>query len=122
MHVQWLVGDKVVQETTIGALEPNGKTQASTTLNLANAGIFAVGCRIDRADRLPLDQENWLVAQVAGELPVLFVRSENESARDGAVVGTVCGGTRIQGKEAETWHAVFRPEMIYIEGIGLRRH
>ena len=28
MHVQWLVGDKVVQESAVAALEPHAKTQA----------------------------------------------------------------------------------------------
>jgi Mg-chelatase subunit ChlD len=112
MHVQWLVGDKVMQESAIGGLEQHAKTQASTTLKLADSGIFAVGCRIDRADQLPLDQENWIVAQVAGELPVLFVRSENGSAASVSSAELFAAALGFKGTEAEAWHAVFRPEVI----------
>src|SRR4029078_10314285 len=31
MHVQWLVGDKVMQESTVAALEPHAKTRAAHT-------------------------------------------------------------------------------------------
>ena len=112
MHVQWLVGDKVMQESPVAALEPHGKTQATTTLKLAESGIFAIGCRIDRADQLPLDQENWLVAQVASELPVLFVQSE--SASNSAVPSSelFAAALGFKGTEAEAWHAVFRPDVI----------
>jgi hypothetical protein len=112
MHVQWLVGDKVMQESTIAGLEPHGKTQATTTLKLADAGIFVIGCRIDRADQLPLDQENWLVAQVASELPVLFVRSESASASAVPSSELFAAALGFKGTEAEAWHAVFRPEVI----------
>jgi hypothetical protein len=112
MHVQWLVGDKVVQESTVAGLEPHGKTRATTTLKLPDAGIFAIGCRIDRADQLPLDQENWLVAQVAGELPVLFVRSESTGASAVSSSELFAAALGFKGTEAEAWHAVFRPEVI----------
>jgi hypothetical protein len=112
MHVQWLVGDKVMQESTVAGLEPHGKTQATTTLKLADSGIFAVGCRIDRADQLPLDQENWLVAQVASELPVLFVQSDNASASAVSSSELFAAALGFKGTEAEAWHAVFRPEVI----------
>jgi hypothetical protein len=112
MHVQWLVGDKVMQESTVAGLEPHGKTLATTTLKLADAGIFAVGCRIDRADQLPLDQENWLVAQVASELPVLFVQSESAAASSVSSSELFGAALGFKGKEAESWHAVFRPDVI----------
>ncbi len=119
MHVQWLVGDKVMQETDIGGLEPHAKTQVSTTLKLADSGIFAVGCRIDRADQLPLDQENWLVAQVAGELPVLFVQPENGSAASVSSAELFAAALGFKGKEAEAWHAVFRPEVIVTSALAM---
>src|SRR3954470_20894070 len=112
MHIQWLVGDKVMQESTVAGLEPHGKTQATTTLKLADTGIFAVGCRIDRADQLPLDQENWLVAQVASELPVLFVQSASVAASSVSSSELFAAALGFKGKEAESWHAVFRPDVI----------
>jgi hypothetical protein len=112
MHAQWLVGDKVKQESTIPALEPHRKTQVTTTLNLADAGIFAVGCRIDRADQVPLDQENWVVAQVAGELPVLFVKSEGDSSTDVPSSELFAAALGFKGKNPAAWHAIFRPEVI----------
>ena len=118
MHVQWLVGDKVMQESSVAGLEPHAKTQATTTLKLADPGIFAIGCRIDRADQLPLDQENWLVAQVAGELPVLFVRSENGSTASVSSPELFAAALGFKGKEAEAWHAVFRPDVITPAALG----
>ncbi len=118
MHVQWLVGNKVVQESPIAPLEPHTKTEAVTTLNLAESGIFAIGCRLDRADQLPLDQENWLVAQVAGELPVLFVRSENEPEGSVSSSELFAAALGFKGKEAEAWHSVYRPEVIAPAALG----
>ena len=112
VRLQWLIGDKVVQESTVSALQPRGKTQASTALKIPDAGIVLVGCRIDRPDQLPLDQENWFVAQVASELPVLFVRSENGSAASMPSSELFAAALGFKGKEAAAWHAVFRPEVI----------
>lgn len=118
MHVQWLVGNKVMQEATIPALAAHAKVQATTSLDLADNGIFAVGCRIDRPDELPLDQENWIVAQVAGELPVLFVRPESDSTVPVASSELFAAALGFKGKEAEAWHAVFRPETITAAALG----
>jgi hypothetical protein len=112
MRVQWLVGDKVVQESAVAALDPHAKTEASTSLNLNDPGVFAIGCRIDRADQVPLDQENWLVAQVASELPVLFVRPESESGASVTSSELVAAALGFKGNKAEAWHAVYRPEAI----------
>ena len=71
-----------------------------------------MGCRIDRVDQLPLDQENWLVAQVAGELPVLFVQSESAAASSVSSSELFAAALGFKGKEAEAWHAVFRPDVI----------
>jgi hypothetical protein len=111
MRVQWLVGDKVMQESAIPGIAPHSKTQASTTLKLAESGIFPIGCRIERADQIPLDQENWIVAQVASELPVLFVKPESSTASvpSSELFAAALG---FKGGEAEAWHAVFHPETI----------
>jgi len=40
MHIQWLVGDKVMQESTVAGLEPHGKTQADDDIEAGGRGDF----------------------------------------------------------------------------------
>ncbi len=110
--VEWLVADKVVQESPLGTLESHAKTQVTASLRMADAGVFAVTCRLKNRDEVPLDQENLLVVEVAGELPILFV--QGESVGDPAVAAPKLFAAALGFKEGQpqTWHSVFRPEAI----------
>jgi hypothetical protein len=110
--VEWLVTDKVVQESPLRALDSLGKTQVTATLRLPDAGVFAITCRIKSKDEVPLDQENSVVVEVAGELPILFVQGED--AGDPAVAAPNLLGAALGFKDGEPqeWHSVFRPETI----------
>ncbi len=111
-EVEWLVAEKVVQESPLGALDPLGTTQVTATLRMADAGVFAITCRIKNKDELPLDQENSVVVEVAGELPILFVQGED--AGDPAVAAPNLLGAALGYKDGQPqeWHSVFRPETI----------
>ncbi len=77
-----------------------------------SSGVRAVTCRLEAADQLPLDQENGLVVEVAEELPVLFVESR-EHASDAVTAGELFSAALgFKAGEAQTWHAVYRPEVI----------
>ena len=111
-RVEWLIGDEVVQTTTIGVLQPGAQTQASASLPMRTAGIHAVTCRIADDDQVPLDQENSLVVEVADELPVLFVAtvSGNDATVWAAELFSAALG--FKNNEAQPWHSIFRPEIV----------
>ena len=111
--VEWLVGDKVVQESTVAALEPHAKTQATATLRMADAGIFAVTCRIDGADQVPLDQENSLVVEVADQLADSVRRRRKTRASSSVAAPELfAAALGFKDNEPQAWHSVFRPEAI----------
>jgi hypothetical protein len=110
--VEWLLAGKVVEESALGALEPRSKDTVKASLKLAAAGKFAVACRLDRTDQLPLDQENSVVIEVADQLPVLFVDSEESPKRNVAGPALFGAALGFKEEEAQPWHSIFRPEVI----------
>jgi hypothetical protein len=110
--VEWLVADKVVRESPLRAIEPRAKTQVTATLRMAEAGVFAITCRIKHKDQLPLDQENSVVVEVAGELPILFVQGEDGGDPAVAAPNLLAAALGFKNGEPQEWHSVFRPEAI----------
>jgi hypothetical protein len=117
-RVDWLIGDKVVQSTTIGALQPRAQTQANVTLPMQNAGIHAVTCRITTGDQVPLDQENTLVVEVADELPILFVDATSGGKETVSAAELFAAALGFKNNEPQPWHSVFRPEVISLAALG----
>ena len=62
-----------------GAWNRVRRPQVTESVRMKDAGVFAVTCRIEGADQVPLDQEDSLVVEVADQLPILFVASEAEA-------------------------------------------
>ena len=110
--VEWLVGNKTVQRSPLGALEPGAKTQITTSLRLADTGIFAVSSRIVGEDQLPLDQENSLVLEVADELPILFVEAQRGAGSSVTGPELFAAALGFKNNEPQPWHSVYRPEAI----------
>jgi hypothetical protein len=108
--LEWLVADKVVQESPLGALEPQAKTQAVATLRMEDAGVFAISCRIKTQDQVPLDQENSIVVEVAGELPILFVDGDTAGDPEVAAPRLFSAALGFKDNEPQPWHSIFRPE------------
>jgi len=110
--VEWLLGDKVVQTTPVGALVAGSKTQASASVRMPEAGIFFLTCRVTGADQVPLDQENSLVVEVAGELPILFVEGSTEVKPSVDASELFAAALGFKNNEPQPWHSVYRPEVI----------
>jgi hypothetical protein len=110
--VEWLVGDTVLQKTPLAALEPGAKAEATTSLPMPDAGIFAVTCRLVGEDQLPLDQENSLVIEVADQLPILFVESSNNQGQSVEAPELFAAALGFKNNQAQAWHSVYRPEVI----------
>jgi hypothetical protein len=120
-RAEWLVDGKVMEESRVGALRPSGSARVRTTLRFEEPGIRSVTCRLVDADQLPLDQENGIVVEVADQLPVLFVEggdasgsSSSSSVTAGELFSAALG---FKGDEAQTWHAVYRPEVIPVVAL-----
>jgi hypothetical protein len=118
MRAEWLVGDKVVQETPVGALEPHATTQVSAKLSMEKAGHFVVTCRITESDQVPLDQENQLVIEVAEELPILIVDGGNESDPTVSAHALIAAALGFKDDEPQPWHSVYRPDTIKPAALG----
>ncbi|HEX2475736.1 MAG TPA: BatA domain-containing protein, partial [Lacipirellulaceae bacterium] len=115
--VEWLLGDKVVQTTPISALAAGAKTQATGSLRMADAGIFSVTCRVTGSDQVPLDQENSLVVEIAGELPILFVEGNTEAKPSVAASELFAAALGFKNNEPQAWHSVYRPEVIPLTAL-----
>jgi hypothetical protein len=112
MRAEWLIGDKVVQETPVGALEPRATTQVSARLPMEKPGHFVVTCRITESDQVPLDQENQTVIEVAEELPILIVDGGNESDPTVSAHALIAAALGFKDDEPQPWHSVYRPDTI----------
>jgi hypothetical protein len=110
--VEWLLEGKAVNTTPVGALAGRAKTQATATVRLADAGIFAVTCRIVGGDQVPLDQENSLIVEVADQIPVLFVEGNSAAKSPVAASELFAAALGFKNNEPQAWHSVFRPEVI----------
>ncbi len=111
-RVEWLVDGKAVEESRLAALRPHASARVAAKLRFEKPGVKNVTCRIDRADQVPLDQENSLVVEVADRLPVLLVqspRSAGEAVTAGELFSAALG---YKGGEAQAWHSVYQPEVI----------
>ena len=110
--VEWIVGGKGVKKSSVKALEPGAKTQATATLPMATPGIFSVTCRITGDDQLPLDQDNSIVVEVADQLPILFVEGEKSGGPSVSAPELLAAALGFKNNEPQAWHSVFRPETI----------
>jgi hypothetical protein len=110
--VEWLAGGEVVQQTPVAALEPGAKATATAAVTLPDAGIFAVTCRLAVDDQLPLDQENAVVIEVADQLPILVVDSENSAGQSVSGWELFAAALGFKNNEPQPWHSVYRPETI----------
>jgi hypothetical protein len=111
-RVEWLVGGKVVTNSRVKALEPRAKAQVSESVRMKDAGIFAVTCRIEGADQVPLDQEDSLIVEVADQLPILVVASEGEAGSSVTAPELLAAALGYKDKQAQSWHSVYRPDVI----------
>jgi hypothetical protein len=109
---EWLVGDKVVKRSPVKALSPGAKTQAMVALPMADAGIFAVTCRLTGEDQLPLDQQNSIVVEVADQLPILFVDAAKAESAHVTAPDLFAAALGFKKSEPQAWHSVFRPEVV----------
>jgi hypothetical protein len=110
--VEWVIADKVVQESPLGPLEPRAKTQVTASLRMADAGVHAVTGRIKNQDEVPLDQENSIVVEVAGELPILFVQGGYTGDPAVAAPKLLAAALGFKDGQPQAWHSVFHPESI----------
>jgi hypothetical protein len=118
-RAEWLVAGKVVAESTVRSLAPQGRERVTATLRFDEPGIHEVTCRLDATDRVlldqvPLDQENSLVVEVADELRVLIVEGEGEGGADRSVTAAelIAAALGYQDGQSQTWHSVYHPEVI----------
>jgi hypothetical protein len=112
MRAEWLIGDKVIQESPVGALDAHATTQVSAKLPMEKPGHFVVTCRITESDQVPLDQENQLVIEVAEELPILIVDGGNESDPTVSAHALIAAALGYKDDEPQPWHSTYRPEAI----------
>jgi hypothetical protein len=110
--VEWFVGGKAVQKSSVKALAAGAKTQAIVSLPMATGGIFAVTCRLAGADQLPLDQENSVVVEVADQIPILFVDGDSSGGPSVSAPELFAAALGFKNNEPQPWHSVFRPETI----------
>lgn len=110
--VQWVVAGKPVADSELKALEPRAKSQVTASVRMKDPGIFAVSCRIESADQVPLDQEDSLIVEVADQLPILVVASEGNAGSDVNAAELLEAALGYKGKQAQTWHSVYRPDTI----------
>src|SRR5262245_20308309 len=96
----------------VKALEPRAKTQVSGSVRMKDPGVFAVTCRLEIADQVPLDQEDSLIVEVADQLPILVVASEGDAGSSVTAQELIAATLGYKDKEAQSWHSVYRPDVI----------
>jgi hypothetical protein len=110
--IEWLVGNKVVGETEVEALEPKGQTGVATTVRLEEAGVHYLAGRIKVRDQLPLDQSAGLVVEVAERIPVLFVHGGIDESLSVGPVELFSSALGYRDGEPGEWHSLFEPEVV----------
>jgi hypothetical protein len=111
-NVEWLLGNDVVQTTSIGALAAGAKTQANGSMRMPNPGIFSLACRISGQDQVPLDQENSLVVEVADQLQVLFAEGNTQVKPSVGASELFAAALGFKNNEPQPWHSVYQPDAI----------
>jgi hypothetical protein len=87
---------------------------------MANAGHYAITCRIVERDQVPLDQENRIIIEVAEQLPILFVRGGEKPGVTVTADSLLAAALGYKNNEPQPWHSVYRPEAI--EAAALATH
>jgi hypothetical protein len=111
-EVKWVVDDEAADTSPVGPLAAGATTQVSTTLRRKDAGTYLIACRIATDDQVPLDQEAGVVAEVTDEIPVLVVHNPDLVPREKASAQFLSAALGYDGKQAQPWHAVYRPTII----------
>lgn len=110
--IEWLVDGKTVQSAPLAALAANGRAPATASLRMDKPGTFRVSCRLTAADQTPLDQEDAVVVEAAEQTPILVVESPTTDPKTPATSELLQAALGYAQGEPQTWHSVFRPEVI----------
>jgi hypothetical protein len=108
----WLVAGKVAAESTVRALAPQGRERVTATLRFDEPGICEVTCRLDSVDQVPLDQEDSLIVEVADELPVLIVETDEGLDRSVSAAELISAALGYKDGQSQSWHSVYHPDVI----------
>lgn len=112
LSVEWLVAGKVTGRSSTPSLAPGASARVATTVRLPTAGVTEIRCRLEHDDQTSLDQESSVVVEVADQLPVLLVQSENDVAARIPTEDLFATALGFGHEAPLDWHSKYRPDTI----------
>ncbi len=118
MRLQTFSNGEPLEEQEIPALDAGETTSLQWTWQAAEPGAYALSCRLLADDQLTRDNEDAVIVEVVGEIPVLVVEPPPGYRQR---ISESAFFTAALGYEGETpraaWHSVFAPHPISVDDL-----